>query len=128
MGKLILSDYGHIRDADNVDIVEKIIQLRKTKDPWIVIDELINLWAKTAPDEEEAQKIQISEYKEQLSDPMFGQTRGGKEFDRRFTIAIPQRLMLMIRSQYKPDELKMDSVFYRQFGKRYPFFKVSEKD
>jgi hypothetical protein len=110
-----------------VDLVEKITKLRRDKDPWIIIDQLVDLWAKIAPDEENAQKIQINEYREQLIDPKFGQTAGGKHFERRFTIAIPQRLMLMIRSQYKPDELKTDAKFYQKFAKRYPFFKISEK-
>lgn len=128
MGKLLLEESGKLRDADHVDIVEKILQLRKSKDPWVVIDELVKLWAQNAPDEEKAQKIQIDEYKEQLKDPKFGQTIGGKHFDRRFLIAIPQRLMLMIGSQYKPDELKRDSKFYQKFAKRYPFFKIAERN
>lgn len=127
MGNIVLEDNGKLRDADHVDMVEKILKLRAQKDPWVVIDALVELWGKICPEEERCQRIQINEYREQLVDPKFGQTTGGKQFERRMTLSFPQRLMLMIRSVYKQDELKMDAKFYSKFAKRYPFFSIADK-
>jgi len=35
--------------------------------------------------------------------------------------------MLMIRTQYKADELPMDREFFKKFGEKYPAFKIAEK-
>lgn len=120
-------DNGNLRDSDNVSLAEKVLKLRQTKDHWAVIDLLVKAWAQRAPDEEKAMKVQIEEYKDMLADSKYGQTKGGKDFERRFTIAFPQRLMLMIRTQYKPTELVMDSKFYREFARRYPAFQIPDK-
>lgn len=127
MGKIIVTENGKIRDLDDVEWAEKIIELKNTKDEWIVIDELIKFWAKQASDEEQAVQINITQYKEQLKDKKFGTTTLGQDQERRFKLAFPRTLMLMIRSLYKADELKMDEKFFSEFGKRYPAFKVAEQ-
>ena len=97
----LVKDNGKIRKAESVQAAEKVIELRKNKDVWTVIDELIQLWAKVAPDEEQAVKMNVADYREAQHDKKFAQTLGGKQFERRFTLAFPRSLMLMIRSQYK---------------------------
>ncbi|MEK6884658.1 MAG: hypothetical protein AABY22_33805 [Nanoarchaeota archaeon] len=127
MSNIVMVDNGILRKADNVELAEKIIQLRKQKDAWVVIDELLKAWSKRAPEEVDAFQIQIREYRENLIDKRFGQTKGGKDFGRRFILSFPKILMLMIRTQYKADELPMDSKFFAKFAKRYPFFKIPDK-
>lgn len=128
MTGIVINENGKIRKVENIEIAEQIIKDRKMKDPWVVIDSMVKLWTKNAPDEEEALRINVEQYRESLKDRKFGQTLLGHDQERRFTMAFPRSLMLMIRTQYKADELPMDRDFFREFGKRYPAFKVSEKD
>ena len=127
MGKIIVTDNGKIRDLDDIEWAEKVIQLKNEKDHWAVIEELIQHWAKVASDEEEALQINVEQYREQQKDKKFATTLLGKEQERRFKLAFPRTLMLMIRSLYKADELQMDEKFFNEFGKRYPAFKVAEQ-
>lgn len=124
---ILVQDNGKIRKAEDVLVAEKVIATRQKKDPWSVIDELIKVWVKIAPDEEQAVRMNIADYRAAQHDKKFAQTLGGKQMERRFTMAFPRSLMLMIRTQYKADELPMDSKFFAEFARRYPAFKVAEK-
>lgn len=126
MSKILIQENGKIRDIGDIELAEKIIQKRSNKDPWEVIDDLVHVWAEKSPDDVEAIKINVGQYRESLVDKKFGQTEHGKDQERRFNLAFPRTLMLMIRTQYKADELPFDTDFYREFGKRYPYFKVAE--
>lgn len=127
MSKIYIADSGKVRSYEDLEIAEDIIETRNKKSPWEVIDKLVKLWAEKTPDDVEAMKINVEQYREGLVDKKFGQTADGKEQERRFTLTFPKNLMLLIRTQYKADELPFDSDFYRKFGERYPFFKVAEK-
>lgn len=127
MSRILIQDNGKIRKYEDIELAEKVVQIRNKKDPWAVIDHLIKLWVERAPDEEEAIKINIDEYREVQKDKVYGQTLLGKDQERRFTIAFPRSLMLMIRTQYKAEELPMDKKFYKEFARRYPAFKVAQK-
>ena len=83
-------------------------------------------WAETAPDEVRASKVVIQGYRQSLKDPKFGQTEGGRDFQRRFVLSFPQKLRLMIGAVFKSD-LVMDNKFYAEFGRKYPFFLIPDK-
>ena len=127
MSKIVVNDQGVLRNVDDIEFAEKIVVDKKKKDVWDVVDELVKVWADKAPDDVEAMAINVEQYRESLVDKEFGQTSGGNEMERRFTLAWPKSLMLMIRTQYKADELPFDKKFFRKFGNRYPAFKVAQK-
>lgn len=127
MNDIVLQENGKVRRVGDVEMAEDIVKKRNTKDPWTVIDNLIKIWAKVSPDEEQAVKINVEQYRESQKDSSFAQTENGKDQERRFVLAFPRSLMLMIRTQYKAEELPMDSKFFKEFGRRYPAFKVAEK-
>src|SRR5260221_7199338 len=127
MVDLIVEDNGKKRLKSDIDFTEEILKLKNQKDQWAVIDKLLERWAGDTPDEISALKIQIADHREMLTDKEFGQTSGGKDFDRRFTLVFPLKLQQMIRAIYSTDELEFDSQFYRDFVHRYPNFKVAEK-
>lgn len=108
-----------------MELAENIVEMRKNRDPWVVIDKMVEVWTKNAPDEVEAMRINIEQYRETLVDKEFGTTLNGKDQERRFQLAFPKSLMLMIRSIYKAEELQMDKKFFAEFAKRYPFFRVA---
>ena len=121
-------DNGISRRLEDVELAEKVIELRRKKDPWAVIHLMTIAWANKAPDEVDALMIGIKDYREDLVDHKYGQTKGGKDLERRFTLSFPKTLMRMIRTIYNSEELPMDSKFFAEFGKRYPAFKISERN
>jgi len=116
-----------VRRADDVLLVEKIMEARKNQDPWKVIEFMVEAWAKKAPEEFNAFKVHLQDTRSGLDDRKFGTTSSGKDMDRRLTIVFPQDLMYMIRSVYKSDELPMDRRFFDEFGKRFRIFQIPEK-
>ncbi len=128
MGKIIITDNGKFRDVSKIELAEEVIKLRKKGDPWKVIEKLLEVWSKIVPDEVEAVSINLTEYREAAVDKKFGQTKMGQDQERRFKLAFPVTLQLMIRTQYKADELPFDEKFYSEFAKRYPAFRVAEQD
>jgi hypothetical protein len=121
---------GHseiVRDSDDVYAANLVMKTKNNKGHWDVIDKLVKIWVERTPGEFKGFKVHLEGTRETLADPKFGQTKGGKDMERRLIIMLPQPLQLMIRSVYKADELPFDRKFFREFARRYPFFKVPEK-
>lgn len=129
MDRIIIEDASGLpRPSKDVELVEEVIKLKNTKGPWEVIDKLLDAWSKRAADEVDALQIELEDHRENLTDKKFGTTKGGTDYDRRFKLIFPRQLMVMIRAIYRPDELAMDEKFMLEFSKRYPFFRVAQKD
>ena len=127
MGKILIAENGRIRKLADVELAEDIVKTRNQKDHWAVIDKLIKTWEERTPDEVQAIKINLEQYKEGLYDKEFGQTRLGKEQERRFSLVFPLQLQNMIRTLYSAEDVPFSKEFYRDFAKRYPRFRVAEK-
>lgn len=100
--------------------------MKMTHSVWDVIDEIINVHAKEHPEKWKAYVMQVEEARSSRKDSKFGST-GTKGSNLRYTLDIPEKVLLMIRMLYNPDELPMDRKFFLKFAKRYPKFKVAEK-
>ena len=127
MSKYIIEGNGKIRNSDDIELADKLVKMCKNKDQWAVIDELVKIWIKKSPEEAEAVKIDVKDQREILIDKKYGQTKGGKDMERRFQVLFPTQLMNLIRTLYKSDELPFDRKFYKEFVVRYPNFKIAEK-
>lgn len=127
MADIVVADSGRIRKISDLELAEDVIKAKNSKDNWTVIDKLVRAWAERAPEDVKAIEINLTQYRESLVDKEFGQTALGKDQERRFKLSFPYSLMMMIRSVYKHDEIKMDEKWFDEFAKRYPFFKVAEK-
>ncbi len=124
---MLAIDNGKFRDASDVQLADKTLETRKNKGLWGTLELLVDAWAKKTPEEFQGFKIQIDAYRDGLVDPKYGQTKGGKDMERRFTMVFPQSLYMMIRSMYKADELNMDRKFLAEFANRFPMFRIPEK-
>lgn len=127
MDNIVIAENGRIRKFSDIELAEDIINTKNKKDHWAVIDKLVKAWAKRAPDDVEAVEINLTQYRETLDDKKFGQTLGGKDQERRFKMAFPYSLLMMIRSVYRANELPTDKKFYEDFAQRYPYFRVARK-
>lgn len=125
MNNMLVIDNGKVRNIEDIQLVEDIIDLKNKKDKWAVIDKLVKIWSQKAPDEEKMIQINIAQYKETLKDKKFGQTLLGKDQERRFKLSFPTSLMMYIRKVYTHEELPIDEKFFDEFGKRFPMFKVA---
>ncbi|SRR5258708_39138433 len=128
MDKIIVDGKGQERRVEDVQLADKVIELKNKKDQWAVIDLLLQVWRVRTPEETQALKIQLEDQRELLTDREFGTTKEGKDFDRRFTLVFPLHLMLMLRAIYSEEELPMNAKFYREFSEKYPNFRVAEKN
>lgn len=107
-------------NAKNVLFADKLLELRKDKGPWAVIDEIVKYWESYPHKEWKAHLIEIRESRKNR----FGSSKGK---DLRYIVDVPEKILYMIRSMYKADELDMNKEWFRQFGKRYKQFLIPQK-
>lgn len=115
-----------IRSSNDVQLADKVVHMRKNKDQWETIEELVKAWMERTPEEFKAFKVYLNDTREVQVDSKFGTTKN-KDQDRRLLLVMPRPLHDMIRSIYKPDELKMDKKFFMEFARRFKIFKIPEK-
>jgi len=127
MADIVVADSGRVRKLSDVELAEDVLKAKNSKDTWSVIDKLVKAWAARAPEDVKAIEINLGQYRESLKDKEFGTTTGAQDQERRFKLSFPYALMMMIRSVYKHEDLKMDEKWFDEFAKRYPYFKVAEK-
>lgn len=118
---------GKVRNARDALIADSVIKTKVNKGPWETIDELVKLWRERTPEEFQGFKVHLDNMREIQVDRKFGQTKGDKTMERRLTLIIPTSLQGMIRAVYKAHELPFDTKFFREFGRRYPFFRIPDK-
>lgn len=128
MNDLFVIENDRVHTKDNYLFADKVTEMRVTKGPWDVIELLVQFWMKKYPQEVEDMQAKVKEYKETLVDKKFGQTKQGKDMERRFSMSFPSGLLMLIRTQYKAEELPFDRAFIKQFLNKYPKFKIAEKD
>jgi len=124
---MYIEENGKLRKTEDVELVDKILELRKKGDKWAVLNELIKAWVKKSPEEVEAVKVDVGDQRELLTDKEFGTTNGGKDFERRLVVLFPTALQGWIRKVYNTEELPFDKKFYQEFAQKYPGFKVANK-
>ncbi len=119
-----------LRNSSDVLAADRLISLKKKKGStlWTVISEVLKIWAERNPKEWESYLVRISDIKHTRKDKKFGSTydkiSGGYL---RYTLDIPQKVMLMIRSLYDHTELQMNRDFFIEFARRFPRLKIAEK-
>ena len=104
----------------HVLFADKLLELRRYKGPWAVIDEIVKYWESHPQKTWRAHLIELRETRKNK----FGSNKG---HDLRYIVDVPEKIIYMIRAMYKSEELEMDKQFFRQFGKRYKQFLVPQK-
>lgn len=117
---------GKLRPINDVSLADKVLDLRKNKNPWRVIEQLVAAWEERSPEDFIGFKAQIKDTRDNQVDSKFARTRN-QDMDRRLVVVLPQTLHDMIRSMFTPQEFPMDKKFFIEFARRFPFFKVPEK-
>lgn len=102
---------------------DQVLKARE-KGPWEVMDLLIEHWASTNPGQYNSFIINV-EIEQGTRGTKYGQ--GKRSSSLRFTLDIPERVILLFRTIYKPDEFFFDDNFKKKFWERYPQFRVAER-
>lgn len=121
--------------AKAVNAADHLIRLKKTKDPWTVIEEIVKVWKSTNPTEYDSFLYTLDWEK---ADGKIIQAGGGKRATHasidtkgtggilRHTLDIPVKVNYMIRALYPPEELPMDKAFYDKWARKFPKMVISE--
>lgn len=120
------SGSGLIRKSEDVQLADRLVQMRKNKDHWEVIEEIIFSWIEREKEDFMGFKVYLDGVRETRIDKKFGSTPD-KDFDRRMIMMFPMKIQQMIRSLYTAQELPFDKKFFREFARRFEFFKIPEK-
>lgn len=121
---------GRRHKASHLNWIEKVIKLRDKSgsDPWPVVEECLNFWASQFPERYNSLLINIKNTRETRKEKKFASTTdkitGGIL---RYTLDIPQEVILMLRCLYSADSLPMNREFFQEFAKKFPRFKIAEK-
>lgn len=140
MLKISKKDLQISNDLDNfryapakvVDMGSRLVELRKTKGLWEVIEEIMKMWSDTSPKEYQSFLVDLDFTKADGKETNVG----GKTWSNvskdlngsllRHRLDIPVKVVYMIRRLYSTDECPMDSDFYDEWARRFPKTVVSE--
>lgn len=114
---------GRLIDSKIYSAADYLVQLRKKKPMWDVIDEIIRIWIESKPRQWKAHLVQIKAERDTRKNK-FAST---KDKSLRYMLDIPEKIIMMIRILYTPSEAPMDKEWMKIFAKRYPRFVVAEK-
>lgn len=122
---LIIEDpiSGRLVDATSSIFADKLIELRNTKGPWEVIDEIVSFWIKRNPKYWDSFVVHV-DHKKSTRATSYG---SNKAKTLRSVVDVPQQVLGMIRAMYASDELPFDKDFFMKFAQRYPRFRVAER-
>lgn len=130
MPTFFVDQFGHKRKWSDVSAVNELFRLKQANgsNPWPVIEKILDVWKARPTQEWKAYLVQLGEIKATRKDRKFASTKdkvtGGYL---RYTLDIPERVIHMIRCMYSSTELNMNREFFREFGKRFPAFRIAEK-
>jgi len=119
----VVTTSGRIVEHTDLAYVDKLIDLKNTKDPWEVMDFIVETWAKQRPGEYQSLVIDILE----TQDNTYNDYGESKEGNFRRTIDLPIYVERVFRILYRNTDFQFDKKFYRKMWKRYPIFRVSKR-
>jgi len=121
---------GQRHKIDHLRWVDEVTRLKSKSgsNPWPVIENCFNFWALQSPSRYRSFLISIDNTRETRKDREYASTKdpihGGYL---RYTMDIPEEVILMIRCIYNVDELPMNREFFNEFAKRFPRYRIAEK-
>lgn len=124
-------DTGRIEKSKNLQLANFLLKAKREKNPWDVIDLCVQAFKKKYPSKYRSYVIRLDAVKRSQKETNVGNKRfRGVSKDRvndaylAHTIDFPMWIHLLIRKIYDTDELILDKDFFREFGKRYPEFRI----
>lgn len=123
--------------AGVVNLVSKLVKLKKEKSEWEVIEAIVDAWEKSNPTEWESFLHELDHTKSTRKVTAVGnkqfsgvsKDKGNSEREGtggylRYKLDIPVKVVYMIRRMYP--ELPMDKKFYDKFARKFPKMVIEE--
>ncbi len=118
------NDVLPLHPASSVKAADHLIKLKKENinNVWPVFEFIIELWKKKTPKSWDSFVIEA----ETTRNTRANKHASNKKEGLRYTLDIPEWVILAFRKVYSVEELPMDKTFYREVWKRYPIFRIAE--
>lgn len=114
---------GKVMSSQVWQTADGLVKLRNTKGLWVVIGEVVKTWEKLKKERYTSHIVDLKDKRETRAN-QYGSTKSNTL---RYLLDIPEDILTMIRILYSVDELPFDKKFLREFGKRFPQYRVAEK-
>lgn len=121
--KVFDSATGRWHKSSQYLAADRLVKLRNTKTMWEVIDEIIKIWIESQPKQWKSHLVELGALQESRQN----EYASTKDKSLRYILDIPEKIILMIRILYTPDEAPMNKDWMLKFAKRYPRFMVAQK-
>jgi hypothetical protein len=125
---------GRFARSDILQLTNSLMKAKKKDNPWGVVKLCVDAFKKKYPKQYKSYVIRIKEVKDAQKSTWIGRSEfKGVSKDKTndaylaHTVDFPAWIMGLIRKVYNVNELKMDKEFFREFGKRFPEFRIMEK-
>ena len=130
MGTYFYDQFGRKMKYSDAMFVEHVFKEKANNgsNPWPAIELIIKHWSESNPKKWKSYLIDVSDLRETRKDKKYGSSKdkvtGGYL---RYTLDLPQEIMMRIRKVYNVDELPMNREFFHEFARRFPSMRVAEK-
>lgn len=128
------AEIGRHMTSELYQLLNAIWKAKRENHPWDVVDLCIKIFQKKQPERYKSYLIRLEEVKQAQKVTNVGNKRfRGVSKDKvhgaylAHVVDFPFYLMALIRKVYDTSELIMDKEFFREFGMRYPQFKIMER-
>lgn len=118
----VVTETGQIVESAPYNAADTLVKLRNTKTLWEVVDEVVKIWEQTKIKKYTSHLIDIQDKKE----TRLNKYGSNKDKSLRYIVDVPEDIIKMLRVLYDTDDLPMDKPFFRNFGKRYPQYRIAE--
>jgi hypothetical protein len=111
--------------ASSVLWADRIIKAEKEKGVWAAIEEMINCWKASKPQEYNSLIVDITDKKKSRGN----KTGGSSKSSMRYLADIPEMVWGLVVTFYGDKKIidPYDAKFFHQFAKRFPEFSVAER-
>lgn len=125
---------GKFATSNALQLTNALMKAKKKEHPWDVIDLCVKAFKDKHPQRYRSYVVRVREVrgaqkKTWVGNKEFRGVSKDKVNDAYLvhTVDFPAWVMNLIRKVYSPSELVMDKEFFREFGSRYPEFRVMER-
>ncbi len=116
---------GRLIDSGTMQIVDGLMDAKKKKPFWEVVELVVDLWAKKSPQTYRSYLVDVQTVRSTRKNKHA--SSGGGYNELRYLADMPEFVMLVLRKLYDTDELDMDKEFFRKFCEKFPAFRVAER-
>lgn len=124
---------GKLVKSNTLQLTNLLLKTKREKTPWEVIGLCVEAFKKKHPQRYQSYIVRLEAVRASQKETQVGYKRfKGVSYDKvhnaylAHTVDFPVWIMLLIRKLYNRTELIMDKEFYREFGIRYPEFRIME--